>query len=107
MSDVPTRMLRDALRTAPASSVCIDADMLAAWSDGTLGRREREAVVSHASSCARCQALLAAMARTMPPGPPAAERRWWQQRALGWLVPLAAAAAAVVLWINTPTKQLV
>ncbi|HEX7138619.1 MAG TPA: hypothetical protein VF219_12255 [Vicinamibacterales bacterium] len=92
------QMLRGLMATE-SSSLCVDADTLAAWSDGTLRARERAAVESHASSCVRCQALLAAMARTTAP---AHARRWWRTSALGWLVPIAAAAAGVVLWINFP-----
>jgi hypothetical protein len=105
MTDVPTRLLRETLRgrmaTVPSSG-CIDTETLAAWSDGTLSARERAAAESHASSCAQCQALLAAMARTtrrVPPG------RWWHTSAFGW-VALAAAAAALVLWINVARAPL-
>src|SRR5919199_39235 len=96
MSDVPTRLLRDALRepTAPPSA-CLDADALAAWSDGRLSGRERAAAESHAAGCARCQTLLAAMARTAPP---AAARRWWRASRYGWLGPPAAPAAAGAFW---------
>ena len=108
MSDVPTRLLRETLRdaVAPASSAssasCIDTGMLAAWSDGTLSARERAAAESHASSCLRCQALLAAMARTSPP---AAARGWWRASTIGWLVPVAVAAAAVLLWIDVQGRR--
>lgn len=105
MSDVPTRLLRETLRgrMAAPSSGCIDTETLAAWSDGTLSVRERAAAESHASSCARCQALLAAMARTTPRVPPG---RWWHTSAFGWLASLAAAAAALVLWINVARAPL-
>jgi hypothetical protein len=106
MNDVPTRLLRETLRgrMAPApSSRCIDTETLAAWSDGTLSVRERAAAESHASSCARCQALLAAMTRTAPWAPPG---RWWHTSAFGWLASLATAAAALVLWINVARAPL-
>jgi hypothetical protein len=106
MSDVPTRLLRETLRTrlTPASSSgCIDTETLAAWSDDTLSAREREAAESHAAGCGRCQALLAAMARTTPPAP---RRAWWRSPAVGWLIPLTAAAVAVGVWINIPTPRL-
>jgi hypothetical protein len=106
MTDLPTRLLRETLRgrMAPApSSGCIDTERLAAWSDGTLSARERAAAESHASSCARCQALLAAMARTTPPE---SRRRWWHPSTVGWLVPIAVAAVAVAVWINIPTERL-
>jgi len=104
MSEIPPRLLRETLRgsTAPAQSGCLDADTLAAWSDGTLRRRERASVESHAASCARCQALLAAMARTAPPTAPA--RSW--RVSIAWLAPLAAAAVALLVWINVPTAPL-
>src|SRR4051794_11096530 len=106
MSDVPTRLLRETLRArlaaAPAAD-CFDSETLAAWSDGTLAARERAAAESHASSCAHCQALLAAMGRMTPPEPP---HRWWSPSAFRWLAPVAAAAIAAVLWINTPKRVL-
>ena len=102
MSDVPVRLLRETLRdgaaTAP-SAACLDADTLAAWSDGVLSAADRAAAESHASSCARCQAMLAAMALTAPPAP---ARQWWRAATIRWLVPVAAAAAAAVLWVAVP-----
>src|SRR3954462_15347136 len=102
MSDVPVRLLREALRedaaTAP-SAACLDADRLAAWSGGRLDGADRAAAESHAASCARCQAMLAAMAITAPA--PAA-RTWWRTGTYKWLGPLAAAAAAAVLWVAVP-----
>ncbi len=106
MSDVPTRLLRETLRDGmqPASSPgCIDTETLAAWSEGTLSARDRAAVESHASSCARCQASMAVMARTAPAVP---ARRWLRASNLGWMVPLATAAVAVVVWINIPETRL-
>ena len=100
MSELPTRLLRDALRdqaAASPSSACVDAETLAAWADGVLSARERDAIESHSADCARCQAMLAAMAKTAPPAP---ARAWWRTHALGWIVPLTAAASAV-LWFGT------
>jgi hypothetical protein len=104
MSDVPTRLLRETLRGQMMSppSGCITAETLARWSEGTLSARERAAAESHASGCLRCQALLAAMARLETSGPPTQTRRWWHASTIGWLVPIAVAAAAVLLWINVP-----
>src|SRR4029079_3015863 len=98
MSDVPVRLLRETLgdeAATAASSACLDADTLAAWVDGALNARDRAAAESHAAACARCQAMLAAMALTAPPAP---ARRWWAVGTYKWLVPLAGAAAAVALW---------
>src|SRR5262252_3624270 len=105
MSDVPPRLLRETLRRAmtPGSTTsCLDTATLAAWSDGALSARERATVESHAADCARCQALLAAMARTMPPAP---QRSWWRWSAFTWLVPIAVAATALVIWINVDTSR--
>src|SRR5258708_3260556 len=102
MSEVPTGMLRDTLRGHTAtnpSRECLDAETVAAWADDTLNRQERAAAEAHAAGCARGQALLAAMVRTTPP---VAARSWWRVSALGWAVPLAAAAAALIIWINVP-----
>lgn len=112
MSDIPSRALRDTLRdqlaqTPPSSpsstSGCVDADTLAAWCDGMLSRRDRAVVESHAASCERCQAMLAAMARTATPVP---DRKWWQVSTVRWLVPIAATAAlAVAVWIKSPGNR--
>ena len=54
---------------ATASAACLDAQTLAAWADGGLNRQELAAAEMHASSCAKCLALLAAIERTAPPVP--------------------------------------
>jgi len=74
----------------------LDAERLAAFMEGSLSRVERLAVEAHASECAGCLQLLAAMTRTEPL--PAHEgRRWFVP--LRWAVPLAAAATAIALWV--------
>jgi len=105
MSDVPSRLLRETLREqlAPPSPDCLDAGVLAAWSDGTLNRRDRSAADDHAASCSRCQAMLAAMAKTALPEAP---RRWWQTSTVRWLVPIAATGmVAVAVWVRLPRTQ--
>jgi hypothetical protein len=100
------RLIADALKaragTEPATA-CVDAETLAAWADGALDPREREAVDTHAADCARCQQLLAAMARTLPVAPEA--RPWWRLSTFGWLVPLTAAATALAIWIAVPRPE--
>jgi hypothetical protein len=91
------RWLREALaaRDRTAASECLDAETLAAWSEGALGGSERSFAEAHAARCARCQAMLAAMARSVPeqPVPSSAIRKW-----VLMLSPAVAAAAAVALW---------
>src|SRR5215471_7141776 len=106
MSDVPPRLLRETLREQPtpaSSSVCLDAETMAAWLDGTLSRRERAMAESHASICPRCQATLAAIAKTAGPS---VTRKWWHRPTVRWLVPIAVtSAAALVLWVKTPAQR--
>ncbi len=87
---------------------CFDAEVLAAWADGTLDERAAAEVERHAAQCARCQAMLAAFVRTEPAAAPAARvpgmTPWWQSLRLRWLVPMAAAATAVAIWIAVPTS---
>ena len=102
--DAPVdRLLPGTLRaragTAPGGA-CLDAETLAAWADGALDARQRAGAEAHAADCARCQALLAAMVRTLPP---LSAAKWrWQMPAIGWLVPLTVAATALVIWVAVP-----
>jgi len=98
------RLLRQWLktprRTAPAA--CLDAETIAAWVDGGLSGDALAMARSHAGDCARCQALLGALARTessvAQPAP--APRRW-----LWWALPLTAGATAVALWVAVPADR--
>lgn len=106
MNDVPIRLLRDALQSrvpAAPSHECLDAETVAAWADDALARDERQAAEAHAADCARCQALLAAMAATMPQ---TAARSWWHLPAMRWLVPLTVATAALLVWVSVPRDSL-
>jgi hypothetical protein len=93
------RLLGQALRDdARATGPCLDAEILAAWSEDRLPVAARAAAESHAASCLRCQAVLAAMARTADAGAEApAALRPGLVRGVRWLVPLAGAAAAAAL----------
>src|SRR5262245_35232300 len=100
MTELPDRLLRDALRPdalETPSKDCVDAGALAAWAEGTMSRADRTAFEIHAADCARCQALMAAMARTEPPG---IERAWFRRAPFSWLMPLAAATAAIVIGVS-------
>ena len=95
------------LRRTPLGAIpsddCLDADTLAAWSEGLLEGVGRSSAESHASKCARCQAMLAVMARTTPvpvSGTGSPIRKW-----LMLLGPAMAAAAAVALWFAVDPSQ--
>ena len=81
---------------------CLDAETIAAWMDGSLSERERAAAEAHAADCDRCLAVLAAVAKTVPPPQKAARPSWLSVR---WLVPIATAAVAVVAWIAVQDQR--
>ncbi|CAN5829535.1 hypothetical protein BH18ACI5_BH18ACI5_19360 [soil metagenome] len=84
---------------------CLDAEMLAAWSDGALTPAERAVAEAHAAGCDRCLAMLGAMAQSAPP-PSTAERAGWFS--IRWLVPLGAAAVALIALVvvqRTPNES--
>jgi hypothetical protein len=85
--------------TAANGGPCLDAETLAAWADGALDARERAAAEAHAADCERCQELLAAMVRTLPPE---VAKSPWRMPSLTWLAPLTAAAAALAIWVAVP-----
>src|SRR5262245_13912811 len=100
MTELPDRLLRDALHDAASTlppAVCADADALAAWADGTMPDATRAAFDAHAAGCARCQALVAAMVRIEPP--PIEPASWWRSPG-AWLLPLATATAALVIIVK-------
>lgn len=91
--------------SAEPEGACLDADTLAAWADNTLDASGLAAAEAHAADCARCQAMLAAMVKTEPTRPDAAASRW-RMPSLRWLIPLTAAAAAVILWTIVPVREM-
>src|SRR5262245_44982781 len=95
--EILLRQRRESDVPSDVSPQCLDAEALAAWMEGTLTGNALADVEEHAASCARCQALLASMARTMPE---ADTRAWWQVLSVKWLVPLAAVATAFFVWIS-------
>jgi hypothetical protein len=92
--------LKEPRHAAPGA--CLDAETIAAWADGGLSGSAFDMARSHAADCARCQALLGALARTgASVGQPApAPRRW-----LAWALPLTAGATAVALWVAVPRDR--
>ena len=80
---------------------CVDAEALAAWVDGSLSGQALADAEQHAAGCARCQALLASMAKTMPE---VETRPWWRSVTAKWLVPVAAVATALVVWVSVERR---
>src|SRR5262245_23972429 len=93
------RLLRQALSAddAASGSTCLDADTLAAWCEGALSPSERSFAEAHVARCARCQSLLAVMARTAPPDD-STRRPWSVRQWFMMLAPAATATAAIALW---------
>lgn len=91
-------LLRAALPDLPARDgvACLSAETLAAWSDGSLAASEAARVDAHLSECSRCQQMLAAFVRTEPVA--AAAVPFWQRWPRRWLVPVSAAAVAVLIF---------
>jgi hypothetical protein len=87
--------------SAAKGDSCLDVETLAAWADGALDARERAAAEQHAADCARCQELLAAMVKTLPPE---IAKSPWRMPSLTWLVPLTAAATALAIWVAVPKR---
>lgn len=113
MSRDRDRILEQALKhelraagTQPAG-VCLDAETLGAWTDGGLEPSAMASVEAHVSTCARCQALVGAMARGTPGTlgtPSTIGTRGTSSLWRWWLAPLAAATAAVTLWMVVPEQ---
>jgi hypothetical protein len=108
--DSVDRLLRQTLRTpqdAVVTESCLDPETMATWIDGGLSGASLAAAETHTASCPRCQAMVAAMARTEPAGAPVAvapHATPWRTRSwLPWLIPVAA-AAVVVIAIVLPRK---
>lgn len=95
--------LKHELRGAgtPDRDACIDAETLAAWADGGLDANTVAMVEAHVSSCARCQAIAGATARSGPVVPGVSERAF---RFPSWLIAPIAATAAVVVWMVIPQR---
>ena len=91
---------------SPATGACIDGATVAAWVDGGLSDPELALVQAHVAVCARCQSLVATLARTdaVSTGAVADTESSWR-RWFGWVVPLTAAATALIalaVWLRAP-----
>ena len=101
------RLLRSARPSSPAPGgigPCLDAETLAAWVDGGLTSKALRQAELHVSSCARCQAAVAATMTSAPLVSSEAETsaRTWSFR---WFMPLAAGVAAAGLWFMVPSRS--
>jgi len=96
------RALRDRSPGVPDAGH-LDAEVAAAWIDRTLDATRAAAIESHLAHCADCQALLAVLARTEPVAAPSGTRSWWARVRSPWLIPVAAAATAVAIWVAVPS----
>lgn len=80
----------------PPPGGCLDAETLAAWTDGSLTAQERAVAETHVADCDRCLAMLAAVAKTEPPPSASPRAHWFSVR---WLVPLTTAAVVATGWM--------
>ena len=106
------RLLRALPRSGGGTSHddnCPDAETLAALADHTLVPAVRGEIETHVADCDRCQMLTAALVRseglTGLPAREAGPVHSWKRRAVNWLVPAAAAATAVALWVIVPGQR--
>ena len=101
------RLLKESFRTSartPQPGSCLDAETLAAWIDGSLAGGQLTAASEHLADCFDCQATLAAFARTA--SPEAVPEPWWRRGlSARWLVPVAAAATVIAVWIAVPRDE--
>jgi hypothetical protein len=86
------------------STAHLDAETMAAWVDQALSAPDAAAAEAHMADCARCQAMLAVLVKTLPAAPAIAP--WWRRRwVVGTLVPLAAGSLALAVWVATPRQM--
>ena len=92
-------------RSRPAAGDCLDAETLAAYAEGGLSDQQRAEAEGHMAGCARCQMVMAAIVKSagdVEPAPVSVPGRSWWPLDLRWLMPLAGAAAAALLWMVVP-----
>ena len=90
------------------SNIHVDAELLAAWSEGSLPKDQAAQVETHLADCSSCQEMLAVFARTEPapvvpvPRVSGFSLTRWQWR---WAIPIAAAATVVAIWVAIPEDE--
>ena len=101
------RLLKESFRTSARTmqpGSCLDAETLAAWIDGSLAGGQLTAAREHLADCVDCQATLAAFARTT--SPEAIPEPWWRRGlSARWLVPVAATATVIAIWVAAPQTE--
>jgi len=101
------RLLKESFRTSARTrqpGSCLDAEMLAAWIDGSLAGGQLTAARDHLADCVDCQATLAAFVRAT--SPEAIPEPWWRRGlSARWLVPVAATATAIAIWVAVPRDE--
>ena len=88
-------------------SACLTEDVLVSFADGRLGDAERFAATQHVSTCRHCQHELGSLVRALKdPDVERAARSGGRMRLrlAGMLVPLAAAAALIIVFV-VPERQ--
>jgi len=101
--------LKRQLQSAPSSNAaeCPAPDLLAAYYDRVLSRRDRARVDSHLISCARCQSMMASIARAddvdrSPVDSEPARGFFWITRLLA---PMAMVGIAIAIAIGVRTRE--
>lgn len=101
------RLLKESFRTSARTlqpGSCLDAETLAAWIDGSLAGGQLTAAREHLADCVDCQATLAAFARTT--SPETVPEPWWRRGlSARWLVPVAATATVIAIWVAVPRDE--
>src|SRR5262245_19614288 len=100
-------LFRQSLRAsidAEPTGECLDAEVLAAWTEEGLRPDERRAAEAHMAGCSRCQSMAAALIRCTP-APTAPQASWFRAWNLQWLVPLTAGAVVVAVWFELPERH--
>ena len=101
------RLLKESFRTSARTlqpGSCLDGETLAAWIDGSLAGGQLTAAREHLADCVDCQATLAAFARTA--SPEAVPEPWWRRGlSARWLVPVAATATVIAIWVAVPRDR--
>jgi tetratricopeptide (TPR) repeat protein len=90
--------------TTDPTPACLSSETLGAFAEGRLATEERDAVIAHLDSCARCREEVALLADFVDADAAAPARRrpaWWAAAAAAIVV----AIAAIALWRSVPGRD--